>query len=328
MTQTGIIDKKGRLVLTVRDLMQEGAVKPVDAESILLQLAHCLAALHDIKTAQGKLCFHGFLMPSNLYVRFSETGVLEDLSVADCGWAFALGLEGLQARLRDLRRGRLLIDDYTGRCILDQLAHLAPEVLDEGTEHLLGPEADFWSFGALACTLFTGQAFRDLGDLDWESVPSRWTAFLRACLNVDPHQRPKDFLELEEWLRDPDYALSHASNALHGVGEDAEQTRVDLAGLIDQIRQRQVRELRAEGELAPLLDSIEGHLHAYRWQAAEDCLMKAEKVDARDGDVRLFRAVLDWELGRRTEAEAIYSELEAQDSQRAQRFRQFIAFRV
>ncbi|MCB1135289.1 MAG: hypothetical protein KDK78_03370, partial [Chlamydiia bacterium] len=166
--QQGVLDAKGRCLPTLREILMEGSLRAVEAENLLLELSRALAALHDLKAPSGRLAFHGFLLPRSIYVQRGPGGEVRSVQLADTGWVFSLGAENVRSRLALLKRGKLLIDHYLGRTLLEQLPFLAPELQPQSEGELVGPEADFYSFGALAVALFTKERFVGPNTIEWE----------------------------------------------------------------------------------------------------------------------------------------------------------------
>ncbi|MDF2550424.1 MAG: Protein tyrosine and serine/threonine kinase [Chlamydiales bacterium] len=178
------------------------ALSRFEAEMILVSLAKMLQTLHEIKALNGRRLYHGFLIPSNLFIEKDE-GVVRGMMAADGGLAFALGAQALASRLA--------LAEREGKIDQRELSYLAPEQKDQELLQEVGVPSDFYAFGAIAVLLFTGHPFVNKESVNWSLVPAEWSLFLDSCLEPSPKERPADFTQLDEGLFDFAWYLKNAS---------------------------------------------------------------------------------------------------------------------
>lgn len=207
----------GKAFILVQEGMKGGSTNQTDAEALLLSVAHALRHLHVLKTGEGERFYHGFLLPRSLEVSGN------DVVITDACLAFALGPELMLKMLKKVMDGILPMDQKLAEELRQQTRMLSPEQRHHSRLAEVGPQADFYAFGALAALLFTGEPFIDQAHVSWEKVPVRWRPLVKQCLKDNPSDRPHDFCEIEEWLADPEYAVrrhvvlppSHTDKIIH-----------------------------------------------------------------------------------------------------------------
>lgn len=329
LVEGGLVDTRGRLLPSLRQHLMDSKLGVTTREQILLELARALARLHELKAEVGGALYHGFLLPRALFLELDADYRVMSLILAHAGMAFAMGPEILADQLVTLREGRLPIEKYCANEILEQLAMLAPEQKNCERSHEVGPAADFFAYGALAAALLSQQRFVSAEKVDWKRVPERWRPFLQACLQDEVSRRPQDFHELEDWLDDPELALTYT----HTV---AEQTALGLeeqrgAQLLTDILKR-AHTIAPE---APKHEDISHHIaeglkaiKAEKWQVARKSFQRALENDAKHAVAHVNLAIAHYELGEQRSAERHYEAAKNEDPLVAKTFRQHLAFRL
>jgi len=305
-------------------------------EEILLEVARGMAALHRLKTERGEPLYHGFLLPRSLFIDFDVNRSISEIVIGDAGMAYALGPEKVYQRISLLRAGKLPIEKFTGYELLEQIGMLAPEQKDSNRLQEVSQQSDFYAFGALAVVMFAREGFRDYRSIDWSAVPVKWRSFLQGCLEDDISCRPKNFLELEDWLTDPDLALTlrFRDNNCEDDSDDDDFPEVSLdslVGVLQRVQQGKGLSLRNSAGKDKFGQCLEAGLKALkmsRWSSARKYLTKAIDIRPDDADAHVSLAIACYELGDLGSAELHYEKARKTDPNVAKCFREHIAFRV
>ncbi len=250
------------------------------------------------------------------------------LAIAEAGLAFAFGPQEVCDRLEKLRLAKLPIERYCGHEILEQIGYLAPEQKDPRRLHDVGPPSDFFAFGALAVSLFTRQRFTSRDTVKLETIPEKWRPFIEACLSESPQDRPQDFLELEDWLTDPELALTHQTSS-HSTNEEVPPITKKEVGplslMLERIRDHQTE---APENLSELLHSAEKAIAGSRWKPAKKHLNKALMIDPNHALTHVKLAIVSLELGDQKAAERHYNLSKQLNPKLAKQFREHLAFKM
>lgn len=331
--QGQLVKKNGHFLANVNEIMMDSSFANTDVEETLLELARALAALHKCRGARNQPLYHGFLLPRSVFLDFGANKTIDRLVVADLGMAYAMGPERVFKAVNALQQGKYPMERYAAQDTLAQLACLAPEQRDPQHFSQVGAPSDFFSFAALAVSLFTRKRFLAADSLEWTEIPEQWRAFLQACLKSNPKDRPQDFLELEDWLEDPELGLTHKQNdsQLEATGEALEDRSFDeLSGMLDRVKQQtEVENAAAEKDkVQRLVRRGNQALEQEKWSEAKQAFGKAVKAAPGCTEAWVGVAISFYELGDLKKADQAYATAKKQNEATAKRFRQHIAFRV
>jgi serine/threonine protein kinase len=317
----GALDKNGRLLATLRQHLFDKKLPITSREQILLDIARTLARLQEQRSEVGGSLYHGFLLPRNIMVGLDDHHTINRVVISGAGMAYALGHEKLLQKLTELREGRLPIERHCAQEIVEQLVFLAPEQKKPGAT--TSPSSDLYAFGALAVCLLSHQRFVSPDRVDWTKIPQRWVPFLQACLQEEPSKRPQDLLELEDWLDDPELALTHAPSDVEPVqGKHSSNVATNENLLTDMLKRVQPVDSNAaldEGLMA---------IKAGKWQVARKSLAKTISSDPNNALAHANLAIAYFELDDKAKAEAHYEAAKKADPLVAKAFRQHLAFRL
>ncbi len=325
----GLVDSRGRLLPSLRHYLLDGKLGVTSREQILLELARALARLHEQRAEFGGYLYHGFLLLRSLFLELDADYRVARLLVANTGMAFAMGPQRFAQLLVQLKEGRLPIEKYSANEMLEQLAMLAPEQRNPHRVSEVGPSSDFFSYGALAVALLGQQRFASVEKIDWDKVPERWRPFLKACLCTEPGQRPQDFHELEDWLDDPELALTYTHSAAEPAMPGLEEKHsanllTDMLKRAHVVSPARPNSDELERYLAEGLKAIKGE----KWHVARTSFQKVIKIDGCHAVAHVNMAIACYQLGNRREAEVHYDAAKKADPLVAKGFRQHLAFRL
>lgn len=336
--QDQLIDGEGRFFSSGRELLFDSSLSIAETENLLLDIAKGLAGLHRRRMDKGGQLYHGFLLPRSLFIQKKSGGNRNHVVIADTGMAYSLGVKKMFLRLEALRKGELLIDRLIGKDILEQLPMLAPEQKDAQRLREVGPGSDFYTFGAWAVSLFERKPFSSSMAVDWKQIPHRWHLFLKACLNPYPKRRPKDFLDLESWLYDPELALTSEE----AFAEESSQVQVGdiqlqmdeevdlsrLCGILDQIQSKKKKQYSQNSSLSHLLEAGAVFARRGRWKEALKEYEAVLEVEENHPEALLGVAIAHYELGSLEESEKFYFRAKLVDASTGKRFREHLASRT
>lgn len=210
-----LVSSAGKILPTLSSYHSNKKLGRKDKENILLTLAKTLSGLHKLKTKSGEKLYHGFLLPRSFYLATDSYYAIKRFILADAGMAFALGPKKVYQRIEDLKKGNVLIEKNCSHEIISNLSLLAPEQKDPRRLHEVSFASDFYTFAAVAVTLFTGRKFSKPSEVDWLQVPEKWRSFLFSCMEDKVENRPNEFLDIENWLTDQELSLSFYKNSLN-----------------------------------------------------------------------------------------------------------------
>lgn len=200
--QKGLFRSNGHPFLNISHYLKDKKLSEQDKEKILLTLATDLSSLHQLKTENGENLYHGFLIPQVIFLDVDVFQHIHKIVVMHLGKAFSMQSKLLFCRLEALKKGNVHIEKYEAQQILEQLPMLAPEQKDFDRLNDVGFCSDFYAFGSLAAYLFTEKWFVNKEEVDWTLIPLKWHPFLKSSLSNEVSKRPRDFLELLDWLND------------------------------------------------------------------------------------------------------------------------------
>jgi serine/threonine protein kinase len=175
---SGTLDSQAYLIMsfvqgsTLAQLRAAGPLSPDTTAQVALGVAQGLAYIH----SRGVI--HRDIKPANILVTGGGQVLLADFGIARVVDASTLTLDGTT---------------------VGTVAYMAPEQLEH---HVVGPEADVWSLGAILLECLTGQRLfsGSPGEVIAQrlhqpvvvppSVPPEWTGLLQPMLDTDPQRRP------------------------------------------------------------------------------------------------------------------------------------------
>jgi tetratricopeptide (TPR) repeat protein len=315
-----LISPTGNYYPTLSDYLSNKKLGRKDKENILLTLARTLSVLHQIKTESGEKLYHGFLLPRSLFLATYPHHSIKKFVLSDSGLAFAVGPEKIYQRIEALKKGKLPIESSCSQELLNHLPMLAPEQKDRSRLHEVCSTSDFFTFASVAVTLFTGRRFTKPSDVDWLQVPEKWRAFLFACLEDKLVNRPHEFLEIEEWLTDPELSLSFYQTSLKSEEMGPRETRsneeVNLASLtlllncLDKAHSNpQFSSNLSEDLKKKIIQSLhEGHqaMSTAQWAEAKKCFNLVLRIDPKNRHAHTNLAIIYYELNDLKAAEEHY----------------------
>lgn len=174
----GTLDAQAYLIMsfvegsTLAELLGEGPLSPETTAQVAQGVAQGLAYIH----SRGVV--HRDIKPANILVTNEGQVLLADFGIARVVDASTLTLDGTT---------------------VGTVAYMAPEQLEH---HVVGPEADVWSLGAILLECLIGERlfFGSPGEVIAqrlhqpvvvpESVPPAWKALLEPMLDTVPSRRP------------------------------------------------------------------------------------------------------------------------------------------
>jgi tetratricopeptide (TPR) repeat protein len=337
--QGQLLHQNGRPLLHLNHYLTDKRLGRAYTEQILLQIARALAALHQLKADNGDSLFHGFLLPRCIFVDFDANRTLNSVVIADSGLAYSFGSKSIYDRLKRLREGSLPIEKFCANELLEQLPMLAPEQKDPERLTRVSQASDFFTFGAIAVTLFMQQRFVSTDKVDWSLVPKEWHPFIKGCLQDDHCLRPKDFLELEDWLNHPELALTHRlGDAIDDSNNDASSSSLginDLKNLLQQVQEKRVPQhssitltKKQEHKFQQAFDAGAKAIKMGRWKVARDQFVEAVAAYPSHAEANVSLAIAYYELGELQKAERYHECAKKIDPKIAKKFHAHIAFRI
>lgn len=339
LVQGGIIQSNGRTLSSLKSHLKDQRLKEIDRERILLELARTLNFLHGLDTEVGENLYHGFLLPTTLFLDFDRQQNISRLVLADTGIAFSLQPLQVFRQLSALREGKLAIDKFRANELLEYIPMLAPEQRELPRLHEVNHTSDYYSFGSLAVLIFTDQKIRNLHEINWSAIPHKWHPFLKSCLQNDPKRRPKSFEELNDWLTDPELALTHPEMndfLVHPAAQkstsEMEVEMESLTEIVSRLRANRtsVNPVEKQGQ-KKLWEHIDNGLKAVklsRWDAAKKHFKEAIKVDPNSPEAHINYAIACYETKDLKTAEKHYELAKKYDPRAAKKFREHIALRI
>jgi tetratricopeptide (TPR) repeat protein len=187
----------------------------------------------------------------------------------------------------------------------------------------------------LGCSLLTKKKFSKLAEVEWSLISPQWQRFLKACLEEVPGNRPADFLELEDWLLQPEVGLT----TLDGVDEVldfvphnlsvVEPVEVPFKFVSPVIKSTTVSLTpQQQALLKGFLEAGNKAIKNAKWKEAKKALKEALKVDSGHIEAHVAMAIVCYELEDFKESEKCYEYAKQVDARLAKRFREHIAFKI
>ena len=165
--------------------------------------------------------------------------------------------------------------------------------------------------------------------MKWDRLPEKWRPFVEACLSDNPRDRPQDFLELEDWLTDPELALTHQSSQGYAPGKRSptiiEEETGPLSAMLERLHNPPIP---TQKDLQELLHQAETAITGSRWKAARKLLEKALPIDGNHAPTHVKMAIVALELGDEKKAERHYNLAKQLDPKLAKQFREHLAFKM
>lgn len=206
--ETQYMKRDGKSLINFAHFCDDKSFTIADKEYFLINLAHTLEALHQLRSENGEPLYHGFLLPQSFYLSVDLMQRITNTYLAYHGCVFALGSELFHQWLFKVLKGRITIEPKLKQQLEKFAFILAPEQKRLNSYKLVNPLSDVYSFGALAVYIFTESTFTDVSSINFDAIPSDWRPFIKECLNENPSNRPQNFLELKEHLAHPELELS------------------------------------------------------------------------------------------------------------------------
>ena len=203
---TYVLPTEGRAYITLNEYTKDNTIPWPKAEALLYDLAHTLKALHSLKTKDGESLYHGFLMPTNIYLCTNLLKSITHWVIGEVGFAYSIGAKKAHQWSRDISKVKKF-DSKTLEDIKTFWPMLAPEIRNSALHTKVSYLSDFYNFAALAVYVFTNKVYSDPKEIDWDKVPFKWQKFLKSCLEENLENRPQDFLILQDYLQDPELML-------------------------------------------------------------------------------------------------------------------------
>jgi serine/threonine-protein kinase len=176
--------------LTLSQRIASGPMTVAEALAIAMQIANALQAAHQ------KGVIHRDLKPANVKITPSGNAKVLDFGLATVAPALAEELA-----YRNVSESRELT---LPSLVLGTPAYMSPE---QANRRPVDPRTDIWAFGVVLFEMlmsarpFTGQTAADVlasvvhKEPDWARIPHRVRSLIKACLEKDPEERPRDFGE-------------------------------------------------------------------------------------------------------------------------------------
>ena len=347
LVQGGVINHTGRSLLNVRHYLLDKRLGNAYTEQILMEVARALAKLHSLITNSGKKLYHGFILPRSLFLSFDVNRTINNIVIADLGVAFSIVPKKIIDGLMELKKGTLPIEKYRANELLEQLSMMAPEQKEASRFMEVGAASDFFSFAALAIWMFTQKRFMTVEKVEWKLVPKKWRPFLKACLLDEINKRPKDFMELEDWLADPELALLHEKldkEEVRPLGEDEELALEkmeiqDLTTVLQRVKKERVestaqkfstkgKKKKKHKQKMGSFDKGVRNIKEAKWEEAKVSFLEVLEREPEHIDANIELAIAFYELGDLDKAKEYYEKAKELNPVIAKKFRKHIAFKV
>ncbi|MBB63977.1 MAG: hypothetical protein CMO81_02815 [Waddliaceae bacterium] len=340
--EEGMVRDDGRRLMSFREYCFDDTLQLSDRENLLLQLARALAVLHSLNVDVKRPFYHGFLLPRSIFLDVDGQKNLRKLVLGYSGFAYSIGAKNVYALLEELASGNLMLDRNVSREMLEQQSGLAPEQRRKEGLSVVGQESDYYSYGVLAVLLFTQEPFYNLDQVNWDRIPDNWRSFVKSCLFADPSLRPKDFLELEDRVLDPEISLTiaEAERQLDERESSDEGGSLlaleELPGLLGKVREalkdgsvNRLPEQKTDQKLfQKRLQSGYSAIKTSKWSLAQERFLQALNLAPNHPEANVGVAIALYELGDLKQAEKHYQMAREENPAVAARFREHTAFRV
>lgn len=312
---------------SLQEFYLDRSLKQADVEWLLLNIVKALTHLHMQKNPKGQALYHGLVLPQSIFLHRDSLGCLQDLVLADHGFAYALGPSSLYNRLEQLKASSLPLDVLTQKDLEEQVNLLAPEQKHSQGLSDVGRASDFYTFAALALELFTREKFLPEKEPLWESVPTGWRSFLQRCLCVDPKKRPQDFYDLHVLLHDPDLALLHGENMPLDASPKPQKESFELKDLksaFDRLQRGDSQSRGKSSDLQGIIDQAMKKLERAQWKEASLLYESAWKQKQGGAEVCVGLAISYYEQGLFKESEKFYHLAKEKSPLIAKRYREHL----
>ena len=319
--ETQFMQTNGETLINFAKYSTNQVLSDAEKERFLIDIAYMLEALHQVQTESGESLYHGFLLPSSFYFSINLVKKITNIYVSDFGCAFALGAQSFQKWLLDLFQGKYIVDASVKRHIFEFAFIFSPEQKLKGAS--ITSATDFYSYAALAVFLFTDQAFESAEEINWELVPKGWRLFLKECLLEDPEKRPHNFLELREYLSDPEFEIESADSFKLGSSQDTVSIK-SLKECFDKAQEDRQSSIELdESWHKGFLAVKEGD-----WERAHEIFSSLLNDQKKAFDGNLGLALLFYQQGDKSKAKEHYQEAKKIDAKRISYFHKLIAFDI
>lgn len=336
IVQGNLLQKDGRYLLNIKHYLKDQRLRDTDKERILLEVAMTLDALHGLHAENGEGLYHGFLLASSLLLEYDGSKALRRIVLADGGMTFSIGAHKFYQRLFTLREGKLPMEKFRANELLEQIGMLAPEQRDFKRLNDVGPASDFYSFGALAVYLFTERNLNEVKGILWNKVPQKWHSFIKSCLETETSKRPNNFAELEDWLSDPELALTHQESEDHERLSFEPSHPQPSSTILTEALPDLLKRIRNHHTAQPLSKdasstSMEAGLKAFKtskWDAAKQHFKDVIKANPKHAEAHVYYAIACYEIGDVKAAELHYRAAKQNDPRIAKKFLEHIALHI
>lgn len=336
--QEAPVDSQGQFYPHLGHFVNSKAFVISDREHLLLRLAKDLSRLHAMCTDTGESLYHGWLLPKQFFIELDGHQRIMRTKLLNSGWAFAIGPDKLFLRLKDLQQGIMPLEKYAMQELVDFLPFLAPEQKNFKQLDLVGTTSDFYSFGMLATWILTKKKALSSKDVAWNQVALKWHPFLRACLEENPKNRPRDFMDLEDLLNDPEFSLtsieeerirtplSHKAPSLNDLSHDLIKAAKGGEGVISNPFNAQSQDQHVL--LKKQLDLGIKSVKLAKWKDAKKILKDILKLSPDSIEAHVQMAIVCYELEDFKSAEKHYETAKQTNPKLAKQFREHIAFKI
>lgn len=324
--ETQYVKRDGKSLINFAHFAKDPAFTLAEKEHFLMDLAHRLQALHETHTEQGEPLYHGFLLPQSFYLTVDMVKRITQMFVAYHGCAFSIGKEALSHWLEQVLTEKITIDPEVKEQIKEYAFILAPEQVQRNTPHEMGQPSDFYSFGALAVYLFTGEGFSEPSKINYDQIPHEWKPFIQECLHENPLDRPQNFHELKEYFSNPELTLGQCFSATEALSfsHDGEDVSSALKPFFDQIH----RIKQDEPTLTPLWHQGYAAIKNQAWDEAIQIFKEMMKDDSQTFNAHLGLALTHFQKGEHEQAKYHYFQAKKIDGKKISSFYRLIAFEI
>lgn len=322
--ETQYMKRDGKSLINFAHFCEADSFTIADKEYFLINLAHTLEALHQLRTDEGRSLYHGFLLPQSFYLSVDLMERITHTYLAYHGCVFALGPELFNEWLQKVLKGQIAIEPKIKK-ELDKFAFiLSPEQKQLNSCKEVGPSSDVYSFGALSVYLFTGRDFSEAKEIDFNALPGEWRPFIKECLSQNPLDRPQNFLELKEHLAHPALELSQDCFSDEAFALHAQEGEPLTA--IKSFFEQSHAQRREE----PLFNKTwhKGYeaIHSQSWDTAFNIYQEMMKDNDHAFNAHLGLALTHFHKGDHEQAKYHYLQAKKIDGKKIGSFHRLIAF--
>ncbi len=87
--------------------------------------AKSLSHLHTLLNEQGKPLYHGFLLPRSIFLIFDSSHQLQNISIRDHGFSYAIGHDRIFKHYDDIQKGKKVLEPYYQHSLNSTMGHVA-----------------------------------------------------------------------------------------------------------------------------------------------------------------------------------------------------------